>query len=74
MEFIEWAGVNSLQIYLIHTLVINILRFNTTPLFKSVSGLLLIMGNYAMSIVLLMLIINLINTNRYLKGGLFGTR
>lgn len=74
MEFFEWAGVNSLQLYLIHTLVINLLRFGTTPSFKSVNGLLLIMGNYVLSIVLLMMIINLINTNRYLKWGLFGTR
>lgn len=62
-----WAGKKSLEIYMVHGLLLNVLMPNMKPEFPSISGYGLIVGNFVITITLCVVVINLISQNSILK-------
>ncbi len=71
---LDWAGLNSLEIYLIHGFVLNILKLKSVPHFNTISGICLVGGNYFITIMILILMTALLNQSFSLRFVLFGKR
>ena len=65
--FFLWVGKRSLEIYLIHGLLLNIFKSGAIVPFSSIEGYLLTAGNFALTIGLCAGVISLLNQNRLLK-------
>lgn len=65
--FFLWAGKRSLEIYMIHGLLLNIFKSNTPILFSSIQGYLLTISNFALTVGLCAGAIQLLNQNSILK-------
>lgn len=65
--FFLWAGKQSLEIYMMHGLLLNIFKSSVAIQFSSIEGYLLTAGNFALTIGLCAVIIRLINQNVVLK-------
>ncbi|MBO4432944.1 MAG: acyltransferase [Clostridia bacterium] len=63
----DWCGVHSLEIYMLHGFVLNILRLKTKPEFSSITGYALVFGNYVIAIILCFVIISIISQSKILK-------
>lgn len=66
-DFFLWAGKQSLEIYMIHGLLLNIFKSSTAIQFNSIEGYLLTAGNFALTIGLCAVVIRLLNQNAVLK-------
>ena len=66
-KFCFWTGNRSLEIYMLHGLVLNIFRSNSKVLFNSIEGYLLTAGNFALTMGLCVVIIDLLSQNIILK-------
>ena len=66
-SFFLWAGKRSLEIYMIHGLLLNILKSDVVIQFSSIKGYLLTAGNFALTIGLCAVVISLLNQNIVLK-------
>ena len=66
-NFFLWAGNQSLEIYMIHGLLLNIFKSNVTIQFSSIEGYLLTAGNFVLTIGLCSVAIDLLNQNSILK-------
>lgn len=64
---ILFSGKNSLEIYLLHGLLLNILKLNGEIYFNSVVGILTVLGNYLITVILCLFIIKILNNNRVLN-------
>lgn len=62
-----WAGKRSLEIYMIHGLLLNIFKSDVEIQFSSIEGYLLTAGNFALTIGLCAVVISLLNQNTTLK-------
>lgn len=62
-----WAGKHSLEIYMIHGLLLNILKSSVPIRFSNFQGYLLTAGNLVLTIGLCALVIELLDKNRILK-------
>lgn len=71
-KFFHWAGFHSLEIYLVHGLVLDILRLAESPQLMSVSGIMLTIANFILTMALLVVVILLTNQNKYLRLFLYG--
>lgn len=65
--FLLWAGKHSLEIYMIHGLLLNIFRSSESVPFTSIQGYLLTAGNFALTVGFCALVIDLLNQNKSLK-------
>lgn len=63
----SWVGEHSLEVYLLHYLLLNILQTDAAVQFCSVEGGLLTAFNFALTIGLCAIIINVLNRNIILK-------
>lgn len=66
-DFFLWAGKQSLEIYMIHGLLLNIFKSSVAIQFSSIEGYLLTAGNFALTIGLCAVVIRLLNQNVALK-------
>lgn len=66
-NFFLWSGKQSLEIYMIHGLMLNIFKSDGVIQFSSIEGYLLTAGNFALTIGLCAVAINLLNQNKILK-------
>lgn len=66
-EFFLWAGKQSLEIYMMHGLLLNIFKSSVAIQFSSIEGHLLTAGNFALTIGLCAVVIRLLNQNVVLK-------
>ena len=66
-EFFLWAGKQSLEIYMMHGLLLNIFKSSVAIQFSSIEGYLLTAGNFALTIGLCAVVIRLLNQNVVLK-------
>lgn len=66
-KFFMWAGKCSLEIYMIHGLVLNILKTSSPIRFGSIQGYLLTAGNFALTVGLCAVVIELLKQNKILK-------
>ena len=62
-----WAGKQSLEIYMMHGLLLNIFKSSVVIQFSSIEGYLLAAGNFALTIGLCAVVIRLLNQNVVLK-------
>ena len=68
----KWVGVHSLEVYLTHYLLINLVRMKIMPQFATPQGVVLVIGNFALTLILVVPVIKLLNQNYYLRKVLFG--
>lgn len=66
-RFFLWAGKRSLEIYMIHGLLLNIFKSDVVVQFSSIEGYLLTAGNFALTVGLCAVVISLLNQNTILK-------
>ena len=66
-EFFLWAGKQSLEIYMMHGLLLNIFKSSVAIQFSSIEGYLLTAGNFALTVGLCAVVIRLLNQNAVLK-------
>ena len=66
-DFFLWAGKQSLEIYMMHGLLLNIFKSSAVIQFSSIEGYLLAAGNFALTIGLCAVVICLLNQNVALK-------
>lgn len=66
-EFFLWAGKRSLEIYMIHGLLLNIFKSDVVVQFSSIEGYLLTAGNFALTVGLCAVVIRLLDQNAVLK-------
>ena len=66
-EFFLWAGKHSLEIYMMHGLLLNIFKSSAAIQFSSIEGYLLTAGNFALTIGLCAVVIRLLSQNVVLK-------
>ncbi len=62
-----WAGKKSLEIYMVHGLLLDVLMPESKPIFPSIVGYGLIAGNFAITILLCAVVISLISQSNFLK-------
>lgn len=67
INLFSWAGKHSLEIYMIHGLLLNILKSSVPIRFSNFQGYLLTAGNLVLTIGLCALVIELLDKNRILK-------
>ena len=66
-RFFLWAGKRSLEIYMIHGLLLNIFKSDVVVQFSSIEGYLLTAGNFALTVGLCSVVISLLIQNTVLK-------
>lgn len=66
-EFFLWAGKQSLEIYMMHGLLLNIFKSGVAIQFSSIEGYLLTAGNFALTVGLCAVVIRLLDQNAVLK-------
>lgn len=66
-EFFLWAGKQSLEIYMMHGLLLNIFKSSVAIQFSSIEGYLLTAGNFALTVGLCAVVIRLLDQNVILK-------
>lgn len=66
-KFFLWAGKQSLEIYMMHGLLLNIFKSSVAIQFGSIEGYLLTAGNFTLTIGLCAVVIRLLNQNVVLK-------
>lgn len=66
-EFFLWTGKHSLEIYMMHGLLLNIFKSSAAIQFSSIEGYLLTAGNFALTIGLCAAVIRLLSQNVVLK-------
>lgn len=67
-----YVGRNSLEIYLMHYLVLNLVRLAYMPTVSSVKGIILVLMNYMITLALSLFVIQMIGHNSILKKIIFG--
>ncbi len=72
--FLKNVGVHSLEIYLIHYIMLAMLRMNAAPEFASVKGICLVILNFVLTAGLSYGLAILLNKNRVLGFALFGKK
>ena len=66
-NFFLWAGKRSLEIYMIHGLLLNIFKSDVVVQFSSIEGYILTAGNFALTVGLCAVVIRLLDQNAVLK-------
>ena len=66
-NFFLWAGKQSLEIYMMHGLLLNIFKSSIAIQFSSIEGYLLTAGNFALTVGLCAVVIRLLDQNAVLK-------
>ena len=67
----EWVGIHSLEIYLIHYLVLAIIRANQLPDIHSMMGILYLVVNYLITVILSILIFRALNNHQIARRVFF---
>lgn len=71
---LHWAGKHSLEIYLLHGLLLNIVKTVNHPVFNTWQGYLLVIINYILTVLLTCGVVALLSQNKVLKKILFGKK
>lgn len=69
---LSWCGIHSLEIYIVHYYFLTLMKPEMMTNASSILGIITIALNYAVTIILTVLVIKLLNTNRILRTLLFG--
>lgn len=71
-RYIVWVGQHSLEVYLLHYLLLNQVKLVERPEFNTAMGMGIAAVNYVLTLVLCSLLIELLNRNRVIKRVAFG--
>lgn len=71
---LHWCGVHSLEIYLAHYLLLNLLRLGNAPLIGSMTGTGLVLLNYVITVLLTIFAIRVVGTSKILRMALIGNK
>lgn len=71
---IAWVGKNSLEVYLLHYLLLNLIKIDNPLSIHKLMGLSLILVNYIITLVLVVIIVTAINNTRMLRFVLTGKK
>lgn len=74
LQLVHWSGVYSLEIYLTHYLVLNMIQMTVTPQFGTLEGMRLLAVNYLLTIGMVCLIIKILQRNNILNYLLYAKR
>lgn len=66
-RLLSWAGKNSLGIYMLHGLFLNVLKITTLPLFTSLYGYLLTACNFTLTVLFCAIALTIVTQNSVLK-------
>lgn len=66
-DLLIWSGKRSLEIYMLHGLLLNIFKSNTEVDFYSIEGYVLSFANFVFTVLLCAIVISLLNKNFLLK-------
>lgn len=66
-DLLIWSGKRSLEIYMLHGLLLNIFKSNTEVHFNSIEGYILSFANFVFTVLLCAIVISLLNKNFLLK-------
>lgn len=69
---LHWCGVYSLDVYLIHGLVLNMVTLADKPRLTTVNGFILVLVNFILTVVITSVVSMLLNKNKYLKLFILG--
>lgn len=69
---LTWVGVHSLEVYLVHYLLLGIVRPTELPALSSHQGMLTALVNFAVTVILSVLVIRILNHSETLRLVLFG--
>lgn len=69
---LSWCGIHSLEIYIVHYYFLTLMRPEMIANASSMMGITTIALNYAITIILTVLVIKLLNSNHILRTLLFG--
>ena len=72
MAFLNWCGVHSLEIYLTHDLLLNLIKTKVLPSAESVQGVAMIAVNYIVTVAIVCVVVVLLNANKISRLILFG--
>lgn len=65
--FLQYVGKHSLEIYLIHYLLLSIISTNPLPIFSTLQGVTLCIWNFSLTLTLTLLVTALLNGNKYTR-------
>ncbi len=71
-RFVEWIGVHSMEVYLLHYYFLNLAAVSALPELMTAKGLAMVAANYLIAVVLTSTAAKLLSSNRYLNLILFG--
>ncbi len=71
---LDLAGKYSLEIYLIHYLILSMLKAEKVPIFDTPAGMALTIANYVLTLAVVFVILKLIKKNKTLNMLLFGKK
>lgn len=71
-RFINWVGVHSMEVYLLHYYFLNLIVLSTSPAYMTAKGMAVIVVNYAITVIAVVIVAKLLGSNRYLNLALFG--
>ena len=71
---LSWCGKHSLEIYLTHYLLLNLVKLAEAPMIGSIQGIVLMAMNYLITVTLTALVVRTSNSNRMLKLILYGNK
>lgn len=67
-----WIGRHSLEIYMLHGFLLNLLSTSIMPIFHTFNGILLVLANYSLTIALTSMVITIISRNKIINLVCFG--
>lgn len=71
VQFIEKVGKISLEVYLVHYLLLNLLGPNALPMWGTVEAVVLVAVNYGLTLIVTIVVANLLNSNKVMRKVLF---
>lgn len=71
---LAWVGEHSLEVYLMHYLLLSLIKLDSTPVLYSPVGLSLVMMNYIITVALTTMIIMALNRNKVMRFALTGKK
>lgn len=72
VQFVEKVGKRSLEVYLIHYLLLNMIQLAVQPEWGTAEAVALVAVNYGLTLLTAMVVVNLLNANKIMRKVLFG--
>ena len=71
---LTWFGEHSMEVYLMHYLLLNLIKLDKVPILRNPMGVSLVLANYIITVALTAMVIRVLNRNRALRFVLTGKK